>query len=722
MKYKKTNLVFKSIFIGLILTFVLGLMPATPEEGMFPLSEIHKIDLKKAGLKISPKELYNPNGVSLIDALVNIGGCTGSFVSPDGLIITNHHCAFGAIAAASTTEKNYLENGFYAKNLEEEIPAQGNFVKITESYEDVSEKVLKSVENITDPVERNRTIGKTMKELADAANDPQNSITAEVSEMFAGKTYVLFRYLTLRDVRLVFAPPQSIGNFGGETDNWVWPRHTGDFSFMRAYVGPDGKSAAYSKDNVPFHPKKHLKVNPNGVNEGDFTFILGYPGRTYRHRPSQYLEYQKEFLLPFTSDLYEYAINTTLEAAKNDPELKLKTASRVKGLANTEKNFKGKIQGLKRINIIEQKQNEEKELQKFIDSKPELKKKYGNVLTDIKENYDEMFKFAEAQLWLRNVNGFSTPLQMASFVTGYATEKEKPDAERMNAFMDKNINSTLGRLNYLKANYHNEIEKKILTKMLNDAISQKEGEKVTAVTNLVSSGKDISDFVDNTVYGSKIMDDIYFKELIAKSFSELKALNDPLINFAFELREQNDKISLTSEEVEGNLNKLFAQLIDAKMEWKKTNFIPDANSTLRLTYGYIKGYNPQDAVYYSPITTLNGVIEKSLSGEADFVIPSKLKELYDKKDFGRYADKKTKEMPVAILYNMDTTGGNSGSPIMDANGNLIGVNFDRAFEATINDFAWNESYSRSIGVDIRYVLWVTEKIGGATHIIKELGL
>ncbi|MCK9279790.1 MAG: S46 family peptidase [Melioribacteraceae bacterium] len=722
MKYQKTNLVFKSIFIGLLLTIVLGLMPATPEEGMFPLSEIHKIDLKKAGLKISPKDLYNPNGVSLIDALVNIGGCTGSFVSSDGLIITNHHCAFGAIAAASTTEKNYLENGFYAKGLEEEIPAQGNFVKITESYEDVSEKVLKSVENITDPVERNRTIGKTMKEIADAANDPQNSITAEVSEMFAGKTYVLFRYLTLRDVRLVFAPPQSIGNFGGETDNWVWPRHTGDFSFMRAYVGPDGKSAPYSKDNVPFHPKKHLKVNPNGVKEGDFTFILGYPGRTYRHRPSQYLEYQKEFLLPFTSELYEYAINTTLEAAKNDPELKLKSASRVKGLANTEKNFKGKIQGLKRINIIEQKQNEEKELQKFIDSKPELKNKYGNVLNDIKENYDRMFKFAEAQLWLRNVNGFSTPLQMASFITGYATEKEKPDAERMNAYMDKNINSTLGRLNYLKANYHKEIEKKILSKMLNDAIAQKDGEKVTAVTNFVSSGKDLNDFVDNTVYGSKIMDDAYFKELTTKSLSELKALNDPLINFALELREQNEKISLTSEEVEGNLNKLFAQLIDAKMEWKKTNFIPDANSTLRLTYGYIKGYNPQDAVYYSPITTLNGVIEKSLSGEADFVIPAKLKELYDKKDFGRYADKKTKEMPVAILYNMDTTGGNSGSPIMDAYGNLIGVNFDRAFEATINDFAWNESYSRSIGVDIRYVLWVTEKIGGATHIIKELGL
>lgn len=722
MKHQKTNLVFKSIFIGLILTVVLGLMPATPEEGMFPLSEIHKIDLKKAGLKISPKDLYNPNGVSLIDALVNIGGCTGSFVSPDGLIITNHHCAFGAIAAASTTEKNYLENGFYAKGLEEEIPAQGNFVKITESYEDVSAKVLKSVENITDPVERNRTIGKTMKEIADAANDPQNSITAEVSEMFAGKTYVLFKYLTLRDVRLVFAPPQSIGNFGGETDNWVWPRHTGDFSFMRAYVGPDGKSAPYSKDNVPFHPKKHLKVNPNGVKEGDFTFILGYPGRTFRHRPSQYLEYQKEYLLPFTSELYEYAINTTLEAAKNDPELKLKSASRVKGLANTEKNFKGKIQGLKRINIIEQKQNEEKELQKFIDSKPELNAKYGNVLKDINENYEKMFKFAEAQLWLRNVNGFSTPLQMASFVTGYAMEKEKPDAERMNAYMDKNINSTLGRLNYLKANYYKDIEKKILVKMLNDAIAQKEGEKVTAVTNLASSGKDISDFVDNTIYGSKIMDDSYFKELTTKNVSELKALNDPLINFAFELREQNDKISLTSEEVEGNLNKLFAQLIDAKMEWKKTNFIPDANSTLRLTYGYIKGYNPQDAVYYSPITTLNGVIEKSLSGEADFAIPAKLKELYDKKDFGRYADKKTKEMPVAILYNMDTTGGNSGSPIMDAYGNLIGVNFDRAFEATINDFAWNESYSRSIGVDIRYVLWVTEKIGGATHIIKELGL
>ena len=266
-------------FMTLVLS--LGWLFMAPAQGMYPMSEISKLDLVKAGLKINPDDIYNPDGMSLTDALVNIRGCTGSFVSDKGLILTNHHCGFGYVSHASTTEKNYLRDGFLANSYSEEIPAVGNYCKITESYRDVSEEILSSVEEIDDPAERIQQIKKIMREVGDNASDPDNDIEAEVSEMFIGKTYILFTYKVIRDVRLVYVPPLAIGNFGGETDNWVWPRHTGDFTFMRAYVAPDGSSAKYSEDNVPYQPKKYLKINPSGVNEGDFLFITWIPGKNF---------------------------------------------------------------------------------------------------------------------------------------------------------------------------------------------------------------------------------------------------------------------------------------------------------------------------------------------------------------------------------------------------------------------------------------------------------
>ena len=310
---KKTILFTTLMVFGILQS---GYTP--PDEGMFPLSEIHKLDLKKAGLKIDQNEIYNPNGTSLVDALVNVGGCTGSFVSNEGLIITNHHCAFSAVQQASTPENDYLNKGLVAKSHEEEIEAKGLTCRITDSYEDVSDRVLGAVAQVTDPASRLQLINTTMKNIAAEAEKKDPSIKAEVSEMFIGKTYVLFRYKTILDVRLVYVPNRQIGEFGGETDNWVWPRHTGDFSFMRAYVGKDGKPAKYSKDNVPYTPKKFLKVNANGTDEEDFVFILGYPGRTFRHRPAEFIEYQQKFVLPYVSELYDFQNKTMENAGKKD--------------------------------------------------------------------------------------------------------------------------------------------------------------------------------------------------------------------------------------------------------------------------------------------------------------------------------------------------------------------------------------------------------------------
>ena len=718
----------------ILLSFMLGMIPVSPEEGMYPLSEIDKIDLQKAGLKIDPKEIYNPNGISLVNALVSLGGCTGSFISDNGLIITNHHCAFGAITRASTVENNYLENGFHAKTFAEEIPSQGGICRITESYQDVSGIILSAIQNVTDLVERTKVIAQKIKELTDAAANEKESIVAEVSEMFAGKTYVLFKYRVIRDVRLVYAPPQSIGNFGGETDNWVWPRHTGDFSLMRAYVSPDGKAATYSKDNVPFKPKKILKINFNGVEEGDFVFQLGYPGRTFRHRPSHYMKYQQDYLLPYISGLYQYAIETMQELSEGNKELTLAFANRIKGLANIMKNYQGKIKGLRKINLVEQKQEEEKQLQLFINFEPALKAKYGNLLEEIRIVFEKVNQNAQADLWLRQLNNFSPTLSLSAFVLDYTEEIQKPDAERKIAYQEKNIKQTLTAIENTKQNYNADLEETMLMKMLIDANRFKSSSRIMAADEILEgNGVDpeeaFQSFISNNIIESKIRDKEYFNSLLTKKPEEIAALQDPLFIFSRIIRMQNQVSDKENQKNEGKLNKLYGNLVDVKMQWKKTNlptgqagFIPDANSTLRLTYGHIKGYNPADAVYMEPFTSIEGVIQKGVTGGDDFVVPDKLRTVYDKKDFGKYVSKKTGKLPVAMLYDMDTTGGNSGSPVLDSYGNLIGVNFDRVYEATINDFAWNESYSRSIGVDIRYVLWIMDKISGADNLLKEIGM
>lgn len=715
------------VLVLFVLSFILGMIPASPEEGMYPMSEIEKVDLQKAGLKLNIKDVYNPDGVSLVDALVNLSGCTGSFISDQGLIITNHHCAYGSIARSSTVEKNYLDNGFHAATKEEEIPSPGYTARIIESYQDVSDVVLSAIENIKDPLERTKALAAKTKSLAEAATNEKESIVADVSEMFAGKTYVLFRYRIIRDVRLVYAPPQSIGNFGGETDNWVWPRHTGDFSLMRAYVAPDGKAVPYAKENVPFKPKKFLKINPLGVEEGDFTFILGYPGRTFRHRPADYIKYQQDYLMPFVANLYQYAIKTMQDLSVGDKAKKLAFANRIKGLANTMKNYQGKLKGLKKLNLVGQKFEEEKQLQKFIESDPKLKQQYGNVFSDIHRIYEEINSTASADLWVRQINSFSPSISLATFVLNYVEEMQKPESERRQAFQEKNLKQTLAQLQNMKAGYNAEFEKAMLMKMLIDASKYKQSSRVAAVDYLlegngVNPEATFKEFVEKSVLTSQIMQKEYFESLLTKKPEEILGSGDQLFSFAAKIKLQSLASEKMTQTNEGRLNKLYGELVDAKILWKKTNFIPDANSTLRLTYGYVKGYTPSDAVYYEPFTSIDGIIEKGNTGEEDFVVPDKLRALYEKKDFGKYISSKTKKLPIAMLYNMDTTGGNSGSPILDAYGNLIGVNFDRAYEATINDFAWNESYSRSIGVDIRYVLWVLDKFSGASNILNEIGV
>jgi hypothetical protein len=703
--------------------FVLALQLALADEGMYPISELYKLNLKSKGLKIDPKAIYNPNGIGLIDAVVQLSGCTGSFISKDGLIITNHHCAFGAVQAASSTDHDYVTDGFLAKTREEEIQARGISARILESYRDVSKEVLSVLNDKMDFADRTKAIDKKIRELVAETEKKYPGKRAEVSEMFAGKTYVLFLSTVLRDVRLVYVPPRSIGEFGGENDNWVWPRHTGDFSYMRAYVAPDGSPAEYSTNNVPYHPKKFLKVNPAGVDEGDFAFILGYPGRTFRHRTSHYMAYEETVRMPYVADLYEWQISTMEALGKNDRAIALKHDARIKGLANTMKNYRGKLLGMKRLHLTENKQGEEKLLQQFIDADAQRKAQYGTVLEEIGKVYQEMTDRGISELVLDNLRSSSLLLSYGFTLYESAIEMQKPDMERLPAYMERNLANTKQNLKAGLKNYYEPTDKAFLKHIVMQALELPENQRIDVIESQFRGRTEgqIDQIIDRAYAQSELTDENFLLSSFGKPVAELQQMRDPFINAAQMMYETYQKLRETRQRREGALSKLLALLVDVKQQYQKTSFIPDANSTLRFTFGHIKGYSPVDATYYKPITTLTGVVEKS-TGKDPYATPQKVLDLYKAKDFGKYKNAKLKDVPVAILYDMDTTGGNSGSPVLNANGELVGVNFDRAYEATINDYAWSESYSRSIAVDIRYVLWVTEKVGGAANILKELGL
>lgn len=713
---------FLFISIAFIITFV-EIQNTRCDEGMYPISEIHKLHLKQKGFRISAKELYNPSGVSFIDAIVNIGGCTGSFVSPDGLILTNHHCAFPAVQAASSKENDYITNGFLAQTRSKEIPARGNTVRIIDSYRDVSAEALKGVDDKMNFTDRTKTIGKNIRKIIIDAEEQNPGKRAEVAEMFAGKTYLLFMYTFLKDVRLVYVPPRSIGEFGGENDNWIWPRHTGDFSFMRAYVGPDGSPAEYSPNNIPFHPKKFLKIAPDGVNENDFVFILGYPGRTYRHRTSHYLAFEQEVRMPYVVQWYQWQMNLLEKMSRDNRSVAIKHASRIKSLANTEKNYRGKLIGMKRLNIVARKKEEEMLMQKFIDSDASRKERFGNLLSEIGNVYHDMRKNIEKELILEYLRS-STLLNAAYTIFEAVHERTKNDIDREGAYTDRNFNRTKENVRSALKNYHEPTDGLILKEMLLRAARLPDDQKILAVDELIENNNiesSIDRFIDKSYTASKLKDEKFVLDAFNKSTVEIDTLHDPFINFVKMIYPAYQNLKEIRARREGALSKLSAGFIDVKQDYQKTNFIPDANSTLRLTFGHIRGYQPADATYYRPFTTLTGIIEK-ITGQEPYEAPQKLIDLYKTKDYGKFKSTALNDLSVAMLYDLDTTGGNSGSPVMNAKGEVVGINFDRTFEATINDYAWNENYSRSIAVDIRYVLWVTQKIGGAEFLLKEMSV
>ncbi len=697
-----------------LITFALLSLFATSQvhsdEGMYPISEIARLNLSQKGLQLTALELFNPNETCLIDGICRVNGCTGSFVSPEGLIITNHHCAYRAIQSASSTQNDYLKDGFQAKTRETEIPAAGYTVRVTESFSDVSKQVLSVVNADMSFVDRSKAISRERKVIEKRAEKENPGMRAEVAEMFTGKTYVLFLYTYIKDVRLVFAPPSSIGNFGGDVDNWEWPRHTGDFSFMRAYVAPDGSTADYSTDNVPYKPKRFIQVAPQGANEGDYVMLLGYPGRTARHKTSSFLSFEQDVRLPYIVDLYGRQIATMEKAGEDDRAVALKLLSRIKSLANTEKRSRGQLKGLTRKQIVAKRSAEEQKLQAYIDADPVRKAKYGQLLDNLDSVYKTLSETAVEEANFQNLRNTSQLLRMAFTIYDSAHERQKPDLERESAYMDRNFSQTVSRLMMIQKDLNLAVDETLLAQLI-DQMKNDEME-VPALDGLV-----LKDLYNRT----KLKDPTFLQACLNQNTEELKTNSDPFIQLIVKLYPQYLELRESGKARDGQLGLYYGELITLKQQFLDTDFVPDANGTLRLTFGTVRGYSPEDAVYKSPATTLSGVVAKT-TGVAPFITPEKVLDMSAKRDFGPYMHPKLKDIPIAILYDTDTTGGNSGSPILNGKGELVGVNFDRAFEATINDFAWNTEYSRSIGVDIRYVLWITDKVYGAKHLIKEMGL
>lgn len=717
------------VMFGLVAIAAISILSSSADEGMYPISELAKLDLRSKGLAILPEEIFAPDRPSLIFAIVSVGA-TGSFVSPEGLFVTNHHVAFSAIQAASTTEHDYLTNGFLARTRGDEIQAKGMTARITESFRDVSVEVLSAVKPGMPLADRTKAIEKRTKEIVAETEKANPGKRAEVSEMFIGRTYVLFIYTNLKDIRIVYAPPRSIGNFGGEVDNWMWPRHTGDFTFLRAYVAPDGSPADFSAKNVPFKPKRFLKIDPAGVAEGDFVFLLGYPGRTYRHYTASYLDYEESFRMPYVADWYDWQIKLMEKRGEGDAGLALKLASRIRGPANTMKNYLGKLKGMKKLGLVAQKSAEEKELQKYIEAEAGRKEKFGSVLAGIDKVYEELRARAESEMVLEYLRTSVNMVGWAMTAWEAGGERGKPDLERESAYMERNWAQTKERIGLAQRNYDVVVDRAMLGELLKRALRLKERAKIAAVEEIFKgdrSDKAVEAWIEKAYAESKLNDEKTMSGLLGKPAQEMKAeagavaAKDPFVALAKALSPDVVAARERQKERTGALATLYAQLGEVKEAWQGKDFIPDANSTLRLTYGRIKGYSPADAVYSKPFTTLGGVLEKT-TGVAPFNTPARIGELWKARDFGKFENKTLGDVPVCMLYDADTTGGNSGSPVLNARGELVGINFDRTFEATINDFAWSADYSRSIAVDMRYVLWVTQKFGGAGWLLEEMGI
>ena len=694
------------------------------EEGMWMLDELKNLpvdEMRRKGLELTPDQIYD-----MKDAIVQIGGGSGAFVSPNGLILTNHHVAFDAIQRGSTLEENFIQNGFLARTHEEELSAPEYSAYVTVDFKDVTDDILQVVNDDMSYFERYQALEDAKKELI-ADCEKKGDVRCEVVEILSGTKYYLYTYERIQDIRLVYAPPSSIGEFGGDTDNWMWPRHTGDFSFMRAYVAPDGSFAEYSDENVPYKPKAHLPISTKGYDQGSFAMILGFPGYTLRYRSSYSIDLRQNVNYPSFIEMAQAQIDVLRTAGERDPELAIKFAGRIKGLENGLKNSQGMLEGLKKTKLLRRKLDKEKEFMSFLAKHPDLNEKYGDVLPKIGEIYDELYTYNKKQDMLGNLLYGSDLVGLAYTLVKWGIEKTKEDMERERPYQERNIPNQRERMETAQKNLDVPTDQVMLEMLIKRATELPEGQKIEAIERVVQgkTGQEKERAVKKYIAHLYQNTNVHLLDERLKMFDmtadQLRGRGDALIDFAFELEEENKVIDDKFDAFVGAVYQLRPRLIRGMYEWKKSALYADANGTLRFTYGTVEGYSPRDAVKYDYVTTLDGVLEKD-TGEEPFNVPERLKKLATRRDFGRYGDPRLGNIAVDFLTTHDTTGGSSGSPTINGRGEIIGVAFDGNYESMTSDYQYDPQLTRSINVDSRYVLFVTEKFGGATNVLNELDI
>ena len=703
------------------LTLLAGLS-ARADEGMWLPSLISQriTDMQEKGFKLDAEDIYSINQASLKDAVVLFGrGCTGELISPEGLLLTNHHCGYSQIQQHSTVEHDYLKDGFWAMSREEELPNKGLSVSFLERMEDVTDRILEGYENGMTEDERVAIVKKNSKALIDEVTKEGNGLRATVEALYYGNQYFLFLYRQYDDVRLVGAPPSSIGKFGGDTDNWMWPRHTGDFSMFRIYADKENNPAPYSKDNVPYKPKKYFNISTKGVQEGDFTFIYGFPGRTQEYIHSEGVRYIEEIGDPHKIYLRTLRLDIMSKYQSQSQKVRIQYSSKHANVANAWKKWQGEAKGIKKMKTVQTKQEFEAAFSKWAKGG-----EFDGVVEKIENIYKELepYQFA-ADYYAETVRAIEIANFASSLYSAYKVNKETGEVTADPKKVGDLVES-------FYKDYYLPIDKECFAALMGEFDKNIPADfKCEYFTKQMkkhgSAEKWAEALFDKSIFADQTKSEKLLKSEKPQAKIRAALLKDPATEFAIEFAEwYATQIQPVTSRLNQDLQLAYRDYMRGQIVYCRTQrvpkaFYPDANLTLRVAYGHIKGYQPADATYYLPSSTIKGIMEKDNPDIFDYNIPQRLRNIYAEKDYGRWADA-TGEVPVCFIATNHTTGGNSGSPVINANGDLIGLNFDRVWEGTMSDIVFDPDICRNISLDVRYVLFIIDKVADADHLLEEM--
>jgi hypothetical protein len=685
-----------------------------PDEGQWLPTQVREMDweqLKKRGMQLTRDEFWHPEKGGVLSATVQINGCTAAFVSADGLLITNHHCGFGAVSELSTPQDNLLQNGFAAADRAAERPAPDMVASVLKRIEDVTAIVHAAQAKATSDLERWQITNDTLDKLARDAERKEPNTACSVASFLEGKEYHLYYRTQIRDVRLVYAPPRAIGEFGGEVDNWEWPRHTGDFTFFRAYVAPNGDVRDHHADNVPYRPQHFLKVSTAGVQAGDLAVITGYPGRTQRYKTSAGVALQQGYVYPRRHDVLTRAIAVLEAAGETDEALALQVADRIKSLANVQKNAAGMLFGLRNNATVARKQREEEQFRAWVTKSPDSGSAWSTVLDEMLAIDEAEAKVVERDTGMALLGTLSADMPLVSVLVQACGAL----AER-GGRLPPRVRELLGRDELTQ--HFDLIQKPLLSIVLADFAAMSPAQRFPGLEHL-GTGELDPKALSGVFAETRMLDAAARRELFAGGAEAVQASTDPLIRVARVLGAERLAAVQRQRQRSGQMLDVGRRWIAAQEAFRGKAFYPDANSTLRVSIAEVGGYSPREAITYAPHTTVAGILQKE-TGKEPFASPKALLAAAEKRKESRWLDPRLGDVPVCFLVNGDTTGGNSGSPVINGKGELIGVNFDRVFEAVAGDFGWNRDRSRNVVCDIRYVLWVVESVFPGPALLKEL--